>query len=209
MHQDFDLWTSARSGQLEGHLIFLRAFHGLWVALESKYNATLVPASCFISHMTQETPLTYHTQHADEASFPHFHYTGTFYLADAATHFTGGLFRWVSPGSLSSLAPRLGRASLFSSGWENVHQVDEITKGQRFAMSAFFTARKRSRATSSLKLDTEAKLRHVESFIAACLWAEHTHTALPFVRECLQKWPILARELSWNVHEGLSTHESS
>ena len=35
--------------------------------------------------------------------------------------------------------PRRGTAALFSSGWENVHQVARVTAGQRHSLPAFFT----------------------------------------------------------------------
>ena len=39
---------------------------------------------------------------------------------------------------LTRLAPQRGRATIFSSGWENLHFVDPISAGRRFAMPAFF-----------------------------------------------------------------------
>lgn len=39
---------------------------------------------------------------------------------------------------LTRLSPQRGRAMMFSSGWENLHFVDEITAGVRHAMPAFF-----------------------------------------------------------------------
>lgn len=42
---------------------------------------------------------------------------------------------------LTRLSPRRGRALMFSSGWENLHFVDEITSGVRHAMPVFFVTR--------------------------------------------------------------------
>ena len=39
---------------------------------------------------------------------------------------------------LTRLTPVQGRVLLFSSGWENVHYVDRVTKGVRFALPVFF-----------------------------------------------------------------------
>ena len=39
---------------------------------------------------------------------------------------------------LTRMKPLRGRATIFSSGWENLHFVDEITSGVRYAMPAFF-----------------------------------------------------------------------
>lgn len=42
---------------------------------------------------------------------------------------------------LTRVAPVQGRAMIFSSGWENLHFVDVIRTGARFAMPAFFVTR--------------------------------------------------------------------
>lgn len=42
---------------------------------------------------------------------------------------------------LTRLEPQRGRAMVFTSGWENLHFVDEITSGVRYAMPAFFVTR--------------------------------------------------------------------
>lgn len=39
---------------------------------------------------------------------------------------------------LTRLQPQRGRATIFTSGWENLHFVDPISAGARFAMPAFF-----------------------------------------------------------------------
>ena len=40
--------------------------------------------------------------------------------------------------SLWRVAPQRGRALLFSSGLENVHYVDALSEGTRFALATFF-----------------------------------------------------------------------
>ena len=40
---------------------------------------------------------------------------------------------------LTPLHPTKGAAVIFSSGWENMHQVDKLTSGTRFAVPCFFT----------------------------------------------------------------------
>ena len=39
---------------------------------------------------------------------------------------------------LTPLSPTLGSAVVFSSGWENMHQVEPLVSGTRFALPAFF-----------------------------------------------------------------------
>ena len=40
---------------------------------------------------------------------------------------------------LTPLHPTKGAAVIFSSGWENMHQVDKLTSGTRLAVPCFFT----------------------------------------------------------------------
>lgn len=40
---------------------------------------------------------------------------------------------------LSPFHPTKGAAVIFSSGWENMHEVEKITSGTRYAVPAFFT----------------------------------------------------------------------
>jgi hypothetical protein len=35
--------------------------------------------------------------------------------------------------------PAAGRAAFFSSGWENIHGIAEVERGERWAMTAVFT----------------------------------------------------------------------
>lgn len=102
--------------------------------------------------------------HADECSFPQFHYSGVIYLATQGDDFEGGTFSFndPSPGSngdtptvmdhpivssgpdvrvLSPLSPSAGAAVLFSSGWENMHEVAPLVSGVRIAVPVFFGTR--------------------------------------------------------------------
>ena len=36
-------------------------------------------------------------------------------------------------------SPETSRTSIFSSGWENMHEVEKITSGTRYAVPCFFT----------------------------------------------------------------------
>ena len=76
------------------------------------------------------------------------------YLASQGNAFDGGDFVFLdtekgtpadapaqdAPPSVTTTpyAPQAGRALVFSSGWENVHYVDRVTAGTRFAMPVFF-----------------------------------------------------------------------
>ena len=109
------------------------------------------------------------TTHADESSFARFHYSAVLWLntmdngvnngASNGT-FQGGAVRFWKPspammrGENSSTAkkeqwltvePRAGRLALFSSGWENVHQVQKVVSGERFSLPIFFSTQRNKR----------------------------------------------------------------
>lgn len=71
------------------------------------------------------------TQHDAEESFPWARTLWPFGTRPSASS--------LESRSLTRIGPRQGEASFFSSGWENVHFVDAVSSGQRFAMPAFFT----------------------------------------------------------------------
>ena len=70
-------------------------------------------------------------------------------MADLSTQgldFEGGTFSFndapaqpADPRVLTPLAPAKGSAVIFSSGWENMHEVEPLRDGQRFAVPCFFT----------------------------------------------------------------------
>ena len=85
----------------------------------------------------------------DEAVFPHgedirgkwrFHFSTVLWLGSAGIDFEGGALAFYSNASKPWLQvePRLGRAALFSSGWENVHGIRPVVRGERWALTAAF-----------------------------------------------------------------------
>ena len=105
--------------------------------------------------------------HTDEATHACYHYSCVLYLSSQGEDFEGGSFHWVdsaegedasSPSiteaeeqrsvnagaastnkKITSYAPRRGSAIIFSSGWENMHEVAPMTSGRRSVLPAFFT----------------------------------------------------------------------
>lgn len=104
--------------------------------------------------------------HTDEATHAGYHYSSVLYLNTQGEDFEGGNFIWndplsedaadcedgveeceladgrmVAPGKRvrTPLHPRRGAAVIFSSGWENMHEVEKLTSGRRFAVPCFFT----------------------------------------------------------------------
>jgi len=108
------------------------------------------------------------TLHTDEATHDGYHYSCVIYLSTQGQDFEGGNFIFNDPADAAdiedleeelelkpgeSLAdqirnhgraftpfqPTRGAAVIFSSGWENMHEVDKITSGVRYAVPCFFT----------------------------------------------------------------------
>ena len=103
--------------------------------------------------------------HTDEATHSGYHYSCVLYLSSQGVDFEGGNFVWNDPAKageetntkeelqrmsleeqirrsgrkLAPYAPQRGAAVIFSSGWENMHEVEKITSGVRYAVPCFFT----------------------------------------------------------------------
>lgn len=96
--------------------------------------------SCFIGEQNKQGGL-----HADESSFSCFHYSCVMYLSTQHEDFEGGTFAFNDPSAdegdnrvLTALSPTSGSAVIFSSGWENMHEVEPLISGTRFAVPVFF-----------------------------------------------------------------------
>eukprot|EP00985_Skeletonema_marinoi_P023222 scaffold15295_cov110-Skeletonema_marinoi.AAC.1 len=102
------------------------------------------------------------TLHTDEATHGGYHYSCVIYLSTQGEDFQGGDFVFNDPKDpdapaedfrhmfleeqlrrtgrkLTPFHPTRGAAVIFSSGWENMHEVEKITHGIRYAVPAFFT----------------------------------------------------------------------
>lgn len=80
----------------------------------------------------------YSALHCDEGAIGA-HYSAVLYLSTQGRDFDGGDFVWHDRGAESRVAPVEGHAVYFSSGWENVHCVDAVSSGTRFALPIFFS----------------------------------------------------------------------
>lgn len=65
------------------------------------------------------------------------------YLSDFGIDFKGGRLIWIDgtiekPSNVS-LEPRKGRVTMFTSGAENLHHVERVTSGTRYAVTVSFT----------------------------------------------------------------------
>ncbi|CAG9771105.1 unnamed protein product [Ceutorhynchus assimilis] len=101
----------------------------------------------FFSRLTSKEATNIHDEywhvHVDKHTYESFHYTSLLYLNDYGTDFQGGRFIFQdnlqSPKTNSSVEPRKGRVSMFTSGAENPHFVERVTEGERFAITISFT----------------------------------------------------------------------
>ena len=114
--------------------------------------SSLMPDSAFVSRISaapaieksvQEARDDYGQMHSDECSIQ-CHYSAVLYLSTQGSEFSGGDFVFcdgTSAGGLreTRLSPKNGQGIYFSSGWENLHYVDAVQSGTRFAVPVFFT----------------------------------------------------------------------
>ncbi|KAI4903648.1 hypothetical protein NFI96_033586 [Prochilodus magdalenae] len=77
--------------------------------------------------------------HIDKVTYGSFDYTSLLYLTDYSVDFGGGRFIFMDPNSNGTVEPRAGRVSFFSSGSENLHRVEQVVWGTRYAITVSFT----------------------------------------------------------------------
>ncbi|XP_033630645.1 2-oxoglutarate and iron-dependent oxygenase domain-containing protein 3-like [Asterias rubens] len=111
----------------------------------------------FFSRMTSKPAKTVHDEywhaHVDKETYETFDYTSLLYLADYGTDFEGGRFIFTDKSTNMTVEPKLGRLSFFTSGSENTHFVEKISKGTRYAITVSFTCDK----TKAIKDPTQQK----------------------------------------------------
>ncbi|MCL4142832.1 UNVERIFIED_CONTAM: hypothetical protein GTU68_053989 [Idotea baltica] len=97
----------------------------------------------FFSRITSLPAQTIHDEywhpHVDKETYKSFHYTSLLYLTDYGHHFKGGRFVFVDKDANRTVEPKVGRLSAFTSGSENLHYVEQVTSGTRYAITVSFT----------------------------------------------------------------------
>ncbi|XP_012270421.1 2-oxoglutarate and iron-dependent oxygenase domain-containing protein 3-like [Orussus abietinus] len=98
----------------------------------------------FFSRMTSAPAKTIHDEywhpHVDKETYKSFHYTSILYLSDYDRDFEGGRFIFVDQNNVNTtMQPRKGRVLMFTSGSENLHAVEKVTSGTRYALTISFT----------------------------------------------------------------------
>uniref|UniRef100_A0A8C4TNF1 2-oxoglutarate and iron dependent oxygenase domain containing 3 n=1 Tax=Erpetoichthys calabaricus TaxID=27687 RepID=A0A8C4TNF1_ERPCA len=97
----------------------------------------------FFSRMNNTDAKTIHDEywhpHVDKVTYGSFDYTSLLYLSDYGVDFGGGRFVFMDGSHNRTMEPRAGRVSFFSSGSENLHRVEKVSWGTRFAITVSFT----------------------------------------------------------------------
>ncbi|XP_068161993.1 2-oxoglutarate and iron-dependent oxygenase domain-containing protein 3 [Antennarius striatus] len=97
----------------------------------------------FFSRINSTAAKTQHDEywhpHIDKVTYGSFDYTSLLYLSDYGIDFTGGRFVFMDQNGNRTVEPRAGRVSFFSSGSENIHRVERVTWGTRYAITVSFT----------------------------------------------------------------------
>uniref|UniRef100_A0A8C2UE05 2-oxoglutarate and iron dependent oxygenase domain containing 3 n=1 Tax=Coturnix japonica TaxID=93934 RepID=A0A8C2UE05_COTJA len=97
----------------------------------------------FFSRINSTEAKTTHDEywhpHIDKETYGSFDYTSLLYLSDYAEDFGGGRFVFMDAGSNKTVEPQAGRVSFFTSGSENLHRVEKVHWGTRYAITISFT----------------------------------------------------------------------
>ncbi|XP_042304064.1 2-oxoglutarate and iron-dependent oxygenase domain-containing protein 3 isoform X2 [Sceloporus undulatus] len=97
----------------------------------------------FFSRINSSEAKTTHDEywhpHIDKVTYGSFDYTSLLYLSDYTEDFGGGRFVFMDEGANRTVEPRAGRVSFFTSGSENLHHVEKVQWGTRYAITISFT----------------------------------------------------------------------
>ena len=82
----------------------------------------------------------YWHDHIDELQYGSFDFTGLLYLNSYEEEYEGGTFSFNDGREREMvIKPRAGLLSLFTSGHENIHRVNKVLSGTRYALTIAFT----------------------------------------------------------------------
>lgn len=97
----------------------------------------------FFSRINSSDAKTTHDEywhpHVDKVTYGSFDYTSLLYLSDYTEDFGGGRFVFMDEAANRTVEPRAGRVSFFTSGSENLHRVEKVQWGTRYAITISFT----------------------------------------------------------------------
>ncbi len=109
--------------------------YSLAAALLSWHSA-LTPSAAAAAEQATSGP---HAPHIDKANRESFDVSCVLYLSSQGVDFDGGAFCLHDTGADLTVAPRAGRLVAFGSGEENLHSVRPVLRGDRLALSCWFS----------------------------------------------------------------------
>ena len=80
----------------------------------------------------------YWNAHSDKANIASYDHSALLYLSQPQD-FEGGAFAFVDADADRLVAPTCGRMLTFSSGLENLHRVERVSRGARLVLALWFT----------------------------------------------------------------------
>ena len=146
-----DFLQSATHGSTAGHVLCLRVAERLRRVVATSFGLPLARLRLSEHFLTLRAPgpTIENPVHCDEAVFPlgesargkwRFHFTSVLWLGRSGGDFEGGDLAFYNNATKPWLEvpPRVGRAAVFSSGWENIHGIKTVRGGKRWAFTAAF-----------------------------------------------------------------------
>ena len=144
-----DFMRSSMNGSAGGHLLRLRVAERLRRLAAHVFDLplthvgvaeTLLALRRVPTHLSRagvDSPDGHSQYHCDEALAPFFHFSSVVWLNRHGDVFEGGELMFLHNRTLPWLVvePDAGRAAIFSSGWENVHGIKPLRRGERWALS--------------------------------------------------------------------------
>lgn len=125
-------------------------------AVESSFGGPLRPSGAMLIWLTSEDQYhaadsvaeyaSYSTPHVDQVNVLDYEISSLLYLNTAGRDFEGGMFAFNDPERDALVVPRAGRLLAFTSGFENLHQVQPVQRGDRFALSVWWAYRTEGKA---------------------------------------------------------------
>ncbi len=169
-----DFMRSASNGSHAGHLLSLRVAERLRRLAAEIFEVPLARLGVAETLLAlrrvvpgggggsvEEVESSYH---CDESLSPHFHFSSIVWLSTQHDDFEGGELAFVHDDQARRRAktpwllvePSAGRAAFFSSGWENVHGVKPLRRGERWALSVPFMVSDELLGIAGARRDDEA-----------------------------------------------------
>ncbi|XP_007483492.1 2-oxoglutarate and iron-dependent oxygenase domain-containing protein 3 isoform X2 [Monodelphis domestica] len=117
--------------------------HTIGQAFDINISSMYLTKPTFFSRINSTEAKTTHDEywhpHIDKITYGSFDYTSLLYLSDYMKDFGGGRFVFMEEGVNKTVEPRAGRVSFFTSGSENLHRVEKVHWGTRYAITISFT----------------------------------------------------------------------